>query len=313
MILFLSRLLSRLSLAHALRFGRFVGWLWFWLVPVRLGVARRNIARVFGATLSCRERRRLLRRSLDHLGMYGVECLRLPELTRERLHELVRCEGLEHIEAALAGGRGAVCVTAHMGSFDLLACGSALLGVPLNVVFKDISWKPAQDFWRAIRESSGIKVIAPRKSKDEIVAALARNEVVAFAVDQHMARHRAIVCEFFGGLAATTPAPARFALQTGAALFTGHIERATKPGHHVLLVDPPFALEEPYGDLEANIRHNTERLNRVVEGWVRKAPEQWLWLHRRWKVDDNPEGWAIPPELWTRLGRPGLPPDLARL
>jgi len=127
-----------------------------------------------------------------------------------------------------------------------------------------------------------------------------------------MARHRAIVCEFFGGLAATSPAPARFALETGATIIACHIERADDAGHHILKIEPPFVLETPYQDFDANVRHNTERLNRMIEGWIRAVPEQWLWLHRRWKVDDDPTGWEIPPALWSRLGRQGSPPVVIR-
>ena len=290
-----------LPLRWALAIGRIVGWMWYHLIPIRVGVARRNLRRVYGAALDAATERRILRGCLGHLGMYGVESLRLPSLTPSLARELVRREGFEHLDAALARGRGAIIVTAHLGNFDLLACSQALLGIPLAVIFKDISWRPAREFYAAVRRRTGIHFIAPRRSKEEIRAALARNEVVAFTVDQHMARHRAIVCEFFGQLAATSPAPARFAFETGATILTGHVERAAEPGSHVATIDPPFVLEAPYDGLEDNIRHNTERLNRVIEGWIRAAPEQWLWLHRRFKVHDDPEGWDIPPALRARV------------
>jgi KDO2-lipid IV(A) lauroyltransferase len=304
----LSRLLAALPLEWALAFGRACGWLWYWVFPVRLGVARANLRRVFGATKSRAELRRILRRNVDHWTMYGVEILRLPSLTDERARELVRREGVEYLAAAQARGKGCVAVTAHMGSFDLLACSSAFLGIPVSVVFKDIAWKPARDFLFAVRERTGLRIIAPRRSRDEIRATLQHNGFVAFPVDQHMAPFRAIVCEFFGQLAATSPAPARFALETGASVITVHIEREEgRPGHHQMKIEP-FELETPYGDLEANVRHNTERLNRVLEGWIRGAPDQWLWMHRRWKVHDDPTGWSIPAELWTKVGKSGPPP-----
>jgi Kdo2-lipid IVA lauroyltransferase/acyltransferase len=299
-VLLLSRAFSALPLPVALAVGRLFGWVWYYLLPIRLGVARQNIRRVFGTTLSRRAQRRLLRRSINHWSMYGVESLRLPALSADVSQELIELRGTEHLAAALERGRGVIAVTAHVGCFDTLACGLAVRGIPFAVIFKEISWKPANDFWFAVRRASGIKVIAPRRSKEEIRTALERNETVAFTVDQHMAKHRAMVCEFFGHLAATSPAPARFALETGAALLPLHIERGDKVGHHVVTIEPLLALEQPYAEREANIRHNTERLNRIIEGWIRRVPEQWLWLHRRWKVHDAPDGWPIPPELLAR-------------
>ncbi|MBN1962850.1 MAG: lysophospholipid acyltransferase family protein [Deltaproteobacteria bacterium] len=309
-VLFLSRIFSALPLNWSLRIGRFFSWLWYWGIPIRLKVARQNISRVFKGSLDAKAQKRILRATTRHWAMYGVESLRLPYLSDKQIEQLIKREGFEHLEAGLARGKGIVCVTAHIGSFDLLACSGPLMGLPLAVVFKDIAWKPARDFWYAVRDRTGVRQIAPRNSKNEIRASLARNEIVAFAVDQHMARHRAIVCDFFNHLAATSPAPVRFAMETGATIITCHIERLDQNGHHLFHVDPPFILETPYKENADNIRYNTERLNRVIEGWIRKVPEQWLWLHRRWKVDDNPDGWEIPHDLWTKVGRKGDPPLL---
>jgi len=307
MILAISRLLSALPLAWALGLGRAGGWFWHYCAPVRRGVARRNVERVFGPTLDKRAQRQLVRRAIRHFGMYAVESLRLPMLTRELSETLIDCEGYEHVAEAYARGKGVIAVTAHMGSFDLLACGMAIRGHPMAVIFKEISWKAANDFWFAVRRRTGIQVISPRRSKDEIKATLARNHAVAFIVDQHMAKHRAIVCEFFGHLAATSPAAVRFAFETGATILPLYIHRAAELGRHVAVFEPPIVLETPHAELGANIRHNTERLLRIVEGWIQKDPDQWLWLHRRWKVHDNPSGWDVPPELRLRYVGPHAP------
>jgi KDO2-lipid IV(A) lauroyltransferase len=74
------------------------------------------------------------------------------------------------------------------------------------------------------------------------------------------------------------------------------INRQGKTGYHQIRVSPAFDLETPYNDQDRNIRHNTERLNRIIEQWIREAPDQWWWVHKRWKVQDNPEGWDIPEE-----------------
>ncbi len=146
-------------------------------------------------------------------------------------------------------------------------------------------------------ETSRTTSIAPQRSKDDIRAVLKRGEIVVFIIDQYMVSYRGIVCEFFGQLASTTPAPTRFALETGAPIVPLWTYRKGRSGAHVLCIEPELVLETPYEDRDANLRHNTERLNRLVESWIRQQPEQWLWLHRRWKVQDNPEGWSIPANL----------------
>ena len=132
---------------------------------------------------------------------------------------------------------------------------------------------------------------------------MARNEIVAFLVDQHLPPHRAIVCEFFGQLAATTPAPTRFALETGAPIFPVTIFRDQKAGYHLARFEPEFKIENQYDDPEKNLWHNTERLNRILEKWIRERPDLYLWVHRRWKVQENPIGWEIRPELQHLLSQ----------
>jgi KDO2-lipid IV(A) lauroyltransferase len=145
-----------------------------------------------------------------------------------------------------------------------------------------------------VRERAGLKTIPPRRSKDLIRDVLARNELMGFVNDQHTAKHRAIVCKFFGMWAATSPAPVRFALETGAPIIPVRLRRLDDRGHHRVEISEPLALEFPHSTDVDNLRHNVQRINDLFETWIRETPEQWLWLHKRWKVHDNPTGWALP-------------------
>lgn len=293
----LSRIFCALPLAWALTLGRAFGLLWYYVLPIRRGVALRNVRAALGAKLPPREQRAVVRRCMQHLGMFGVESLRLPLLTPELSASLVERRGFEHLEAARAAGRGVVVVTAHLGNFDLLACAHAIRGVPLHVIYKHIHWKAAHDFWFHERRRCGVSVIEPRGSERHILKALRAGEVVAFIIDQHMPPHRGIVCSFFGRLASTTPAPILFAMKTGAVIVPAVIYRAGSEGQHVSECFPPIELEAPHADRHANVHHNTERLNRWLEAQVSRYPEQWLWQHRRWKVHERPEGWEVPAQL----------------
>lgn len=296
MVRALARLVCALSPRAAARLARLFAWLWYTAVPIRKRVSLANVARVF-PDASRAQRRAIVRRSFENLCLFAVESLRLPLLTPELSASLVERRGFEHLERALARGKGVVVVTAHLGNFDLLGASQAIRGIPVHALYKPIAWRSAHEFFFGVREACGVKIIAPKGSERAILKALRAGEAVAFVIDQHMPKQRGIVTTFFGQLVSTTPAPALFALKTDATLLPATIRRAEDGIHHVVTIDPPLALERPFGESSADIRHNTERLNRWLEQKILENPGQWLWAHRRWKVQDHPEGWEIPAEL----------------
>jgi Kdo2-lipid IVA lauroyltransferase/acyltransferase len=298
MIQLLSLAFSALPLRWALALGRGFASFWYYVVPVRVSVARRNVRRVFGKTLAPREQRRIVRESLASLCMTGVEALRLPSLDPITAQAHMIRHGYEHLEAAIARGKGVLVVTAHIGSFPLLAACEAVRGLAVAAVVKTLASKSVNAFWTDVRERTRLGSIPAKRSKELIKELLGKNTVVALTVDQHMAPHRAVVSSFFGLLASTTPAPTRFALETGAAIVpVVSFRRREDPTMHDMWVQPALEIETPYADYDANLRHNTERINRIVEGWIKDQPGQWLWLHKRFKVHDDPQGWVIPAEL----------------
>lgn len=285
-----------LPLGWALALGRVLGLIWYYLIPLRRDVALANVARTVGRDLSPREQRRIVRNAFQRQGMYVMELLRLPALTREVCEELIEVQNRAVVEAALAKGRGVILVASHLDNVDLAGCGLSVCGLPIAVVAKELGFKPAARFIVAVREATGVMLIPTGKSRGRIRELLAQNHVVALVIDQHIRPQHSIVCRFFDQLAATSHAPARFAAETGAALVTGVIHRVGMTGKHVIRFED-LPLETPFDDPAANIRHNTERINRIVEGWIREYPEQWLWPHRRFKVHDAPEGWDVPDAL----------------
>lgn len=287
MLHFFSAMLRAMPLSWALAFGRGLGLFWYYVLPIRCAVGRENIRRALGDQLDARAQRRLLRRCLQNLCMYGIETLRVSELTPALIQERIHFIGEEHLEAARKHGKGIIFMGGHLDSWDLIICAFAMLHPPLHVVFKDIQWQEAQRFWTTVRVHSGIVPIAPRGSRDEIRRVLLARGNIVIPFDQHLPKHRAITCTFFGRPAATTPAPVRFAYETGATIVPCNMYRTDNKGHHHLEYEAPFVLESPYDDHEDNVRHNTQRLNDIFEKWIRARPEQWLWLHRRWKVSEH--------------------------
>jgi len=189
----------------------------------------------------------------------------------------------------------------HIGSFDLLGASMGARGVRIAGAFKDIKSKTAGSFVSESRKQSGVEIIPPRKSKEQIVEMLSEGYTIGFAYDQHMAHYRGIVCDFFGCPASTTPAPARFAFLTGAAIIPTLFIRDEKHGYHIIRFEEEMILETPYEKLDDNIRHNTERLNRIAERWIRSYPDQYFWVHKRWKVMQHPEEFEIPAHLQDKV------------
>jgi KDO2-lipid IV(A) lauroyltransferase len=273
-----------------------IGWLWYYVIPVRRRVALDNVRRALG--LSAPERRHIVRRCFEHQATMAVEALRMPRLTKERARALLTKEGWEPVWELLARGQGVILVASHLGNYDMTAACLGLTGEPLHAVVRQLGNPAVNAFVARNRQRAGYRTIPPRRSKEQIRATLAEPNLVALVVDQHMAAHRAIVCSFFGQYAATSPAPVRFALETGAPLYPLHMYRdPEKPGHHVARIGPRIELEMPHDTLADNLWHNTERINRMFEEWIRDRPEEWLWMHKRWKVHDNPAGWPIRREV----------------
>ena len=302
----LSLLFCALPLRWAMGVGRTIGYIWYYGVPVRRALAHRQVAQALGPTLAPAARRRIVKESFVNLTQMAIEGLRAPLLTPQWSEQIVARKDFHYLHELLKRGKGVVAVSIHMGNFELLGTSQTVRGYKINAVFKDIGAAGVAAFWHKQRQATKLGHIPPRNAKDIIRGALGRNEVVAFLIDQHLAPYRSIVCRFFGMLAATTPAPIRFAMETGAPILPLFIARTATPGHHEIRMFPEFILEFPSADAAYNLAHNTQRLNDLVEGWIRAYPEQWLWAHRRWKVSQRLSEYTLGAHL---AGRQGTSPN----
>jgi KDO2-lipid IV(A) lauroyltransferase len=275
--------------------GHALGLFWFWCIPIRKKTALENLHKALKDTHSTSQQHTIAQRSFIHLATYALEGVRIPHLNRNDLQKTFTIHHEERIQEALAHNRGVIMITAHIGHFDMLGCVLATKGYTIHAVVKEFSSKSIQAFWKRLRENTGLRLIGTRKTKHVIYDVLKQNGIVGLLIDQHMAPHRSILCSFFNRPAATTPAPVRFAYETGAIILPVVTYRADTPGQHVAYIEPPWVLENPFDNLEQNIHHNTQRLNAHVEQWILKAPEQWFWVHKRWKAEQHPSLWKTSP------------------
>ena len=231
----------------------------------------------------------ILRGSFENLGRLLVEFTHLPELNKGNICRFVVHDGLENYLEGLRRGRGVIFMTAHFGAWELSSFAHAVYGYPLRFVVRPIDNTRVERLISTYRTRSGNIPIERRSAARDILKALRQNEAVGILFDQNTTRSEGIFADFFGIPAATTPALALFALRTGAAVVPGFLIWDTSLGKHRLRLDPPVQLIDT-GNLDHDVLENTKIFNKILEGYIRAYPDQWLWIHRRWKT--RPQGEA---------------------
>jgi Kdo2-lipid IVA lauroyltransferase/acyltransferase len=263
-----------------------VAWLGFHLARRQRAAGLRNLQIAF-PNLTNGQRLQVLRGCFRNLGRLLVEFSHFPELNKKNISEFVTQDGVENYHEALRRGRGVIFMTAHFGAWELSSFAHSLFGYPMKFVVRPIDNPKVDALITRYRTMGGNVPIQRRSAGRDILKALRDNEAVGILFDQNTTSNEGIFIEFFGIPAATTPAIATFALRTGAAVLPGFLIWEEKLGKHRLRFDPPVQLIET-GNLENDVAENTKLFNRILEGYVRKYPDQWLWIHRRWKT--RPEG-----------------------
>ncbi|MCS7080310.1 MAG: lysophospholipid acyltransferase family protein [Chloracidobacterium sp.] len=244
-------------------------------------VGLENLALAF-PDLSARARRRLWWGCVANLGRLLGEFSQFPKLHAGNIAELVEYEGFEYFEAARAQGRGVIFFTGHLGAWELSAYAHALYGHPLTILVRPIDNPLVDALVTRYRTGSGNRLLSKHRELRALVAALRRGETVGILADVHVQPQHGVFCEFFGRPASTSPLVARLARRTGAAVVLGYLVWDAARKRHRLIFEPPPALVRT-ADEDFDVRENTARLTRRWEAIVRRHPDQWLWIHRRWK------------------------------
>lgn len=278
----LSRCLRFLSRSFLLWVGRRLGDLIYRALPGRRAVARENLALAFGRERSSEEIALLCRRSFQHLGMMVMEVCAFLLAPLVFVRSLVSVEGIEHLKSAMAQGRGALVLTAHFGNWELLAASHVLTGYPLSVVARPLDHPLLDRLATRLRERSGVEVIAKRWALPSMLAALRRGRMVGILLDQNSSRREGTFVPFFGVPASTSKSLALLALRTGAPVVPIFTHREAD-GRHRVLIGPALPVAST-GDRERDLHAATAAFTVAIEEVVRRWPEQWFWVHRRWKT-----------------------------
>jgi KDO2-lipid IV(A) lauroyltransferase len=237
--------------------------------------------------LSDEARQEILRGAFSSLGRLLVEFSHFPDLNKHNIAEHVVYDGFEHYENAVRRGKGVIFLTGHFGAWELSCFAHSLYGHPMKFVVREIDNARVERLIESYRGLAGNTPIDKRNASRDILKALRKNETVGILVDQNTTRDEGVFADFFGIPAATTPAIATLALRTGAAVVPGFLIWDRKTRKHRLHFDAAMEMITT-GDPTRDIQENTRACNAVLEGMIRQYPDQWLWIHRRWKT--RPEG-----------------------
>jgi KDO2-lipid IV(A) lauroyltransferase len=259
--------------------GAMLGRLVFLLDRRHRQIAERQLQAAFPRK-SPAECRAIARATFVHFGRLLVSVLRFGGLSREQMSARVEYEGLERVKAALAGGKGVLIFTGHFGYWELQGLAHALVMPPISVLARPLDNPRLHELLERIRSATGNQVIYKQGALRKVLRALEQNEGVAILADQHVQSADAVTVDFFNRPAATAPVLATLALRTGAPLIPA-FALPLPGGRYRMIYEHP--VEMPSATSEDPVRELTQRCTDVLEMYVRRHPDLWLWMHRRWR------------------------------
>jgi KDO2-lipid IV(A) lauroyltransferase len=234
-------------------------------------------------TLSQQERQRILRGVFRHLGWQLVEFCRMPRYTAENTHGWIRTEGLDHYLAAKAHDKGVLIVTGHLGAWELSSFYHSLMGYPMGMVIRRLDNRLLDSFVNDIRCLHGNRVLHKNDFARGLLTAMRGGQTVGILMDTNMTPPQGEFVDFFGKQACTALGLARVALKTGAAVVPGFMLWEEAEQRYVLHFGPQLVFKQT-DDAKADILAATQQCTEAIETWIRRYPDQWLWIHRRWKT-----------------------------
>jgi len=237
--------------------------------------------------LSAAERRQTLKRLYRNLGWQLAEFCRMQSYSPANTADWIRYEGLERYLAAELRGKGVLILTGHLGAWELSSFYHSLMGHPMGMVIRRLDNRRLDGFVNQIRCLHGNWVLHKDDFARGLITAMRQGESVGILMDTNMTPPQGVFVDFFGTPACTASGLARVALKTGAAVVPGFLVWEASERRYVLHFGERIEFAAT-GDSESDIVALTQSCTAVIEAWVRRYPDQWLWIHRRWKT--RPDG-----------------------
>jgi Kdo2-lipid IVA lauroyltransferase/acyltransferase len=270
-----------------IKIGGYMGLIIYYLYKRRRDIAFENICGSF-PDLSTDRHNELCRNSFRHFGISITEFIQLIRFSDKFMDKYISIEGEGYIKEALAKGNGIIGISPHMGNWEFIAAYVASKGYPLSVIMKRQSNPYVNNLIAGLRRSFSMQLIYKSSAGFSALKALKQNRIVAFVADQDAGKN-GIFIDFLGRPASTAQGPARFAVacKSPVMIFIGVRE---KNGKLKIIITPELEFDYIKKNSHENIYNNTKKWSEKIEESIKKYPEQYFWMHRRWKTKEKKQG-----------------------
>lgn len=283
------------AIAHGLGFSI------YWLLPKERFKMSEHLKVAFGSEKTDRELTQIGQRVFIHLAKSAMDVLCFPKLTRARVEKMVLSDGTEKLDRALSWGNGVIALTGHLGNWELLASYFRFLGYPGSLMGKRIYYDKFNDILVKLRASGLVSTIYRDESPRKVLSDLKANHVIGISADQDIDSLDGIFVSFLGRLAWTPTGPAKLALASGAAIVPAFMIH--EGNQYRLYLEDPILVNQNL-DRDVAIREATETWSSVVERYVKRFPDQWVWMHNRWKTQKQSDAAATDFSAGTHCNAP---------
>lgn len=264
-------------------FGGLLGMLAFYLLKRERRRSHEGLQVAFGKEKSEQALNTIARKNFCNLGKGLIEILNLHTLKKEQLKKFVSLEGEEYLKAATEAGKGVILITGHIGNWELMAAALSMRGYRLHVIAAPLYDPRIDELIIRLRADFKVETISrgsPSSSR-KILSVLKSKEILGLLIDQDT-RVGGVFVNFFNKKAHTPAGAAQLALRSGAATMMCFVTRLPDDRHRIT-VEKPMLLYRS-GDKEADIKNNTAMFTARIEEHIKQYPEQWVWMHRRWRT-----------------------------
>lgn len=260
-----------------------LGKLAYRVLTSRRRVAMENLDRAFKGEKSKAETEMIARNAFISVSRTSIEFARFPVISRQKMLDMIpEYSGQEYIDKALNMGRGVIFISGHLGNWELMGAWVAITGYATDFLVGQQHNPYVDGLLNFFRKSIGVKLIPIGIAARHVIQSLRENRIVVLVSDQHSASG-GVVVNFFGRPASTPKGPAAFAVKVGCPIILGSLIRIRHDKHRTIIQPPVYPPNS--GDKEKDIHEMTQKYTSQLESVIKKYPDQWMWTHRRWKMD----------------------------